>query len=187
MGGNIIFSSYRKEKEDIYFSSFWLPVITILFGLLCAIINFSYLGHFSYLVNIPIEKLPLSGTDLAFTTYPSALCMLPFPNFWSIIFFFILKLICLIGFVLGLPFVMEGGFYLFELVDDYASNVCFLIAFLECFIFNKYLGEDTIKVLIKKKTGKDIPQYVYDSINKFAPYSLISLFILCSFNSVKFF
>ncbi len=97
------------------------------------------------------------------------------------------KLICLIGFVLGLPFVMEGGFYLFELVDDYATNACFLIAFLECFIFNKYLGEDTIKVLIKKKTGKDIPQYVYDSINKFAPYSLISLFILCSFKSVKSF
>jgi len=41
-------------------------------------------------VNIPIDKLPLSGTDLAFTTYPSALCMLPFPNFWAIIFFFIL-------------------------------------------------------------------------------------------------
>lgn len=90
MGGNIIFSSYRSEKEDIYYSSFWLPILTILFGVLCAIINFSYLGHFSYLVNIPIEKLPLSGTDLAFVTYPSALCMLPFPNFWAIIFFFIL-------------------------------------------------------------------------------------------------
>lgn len=90
MGGNMIFSSYRKEKEDIYFSSFWLPMLTIIFGILCAIINFSYLGNFSYVVNIPIEKLPLSGTDLAFTTYPSALGMLPFPNFWAIIFFFTL-------------------------------------------------------------------------------------------------
>jgi solute carrier family 6 (neurotransmitter transporter) member 14 len=89
-GGNIFFSTFRKENEDVYLSSFWIPVITFLFGLLCSVINFAYLGHFSYLVEIPIEQLPLSGTDLAFITYPSALCMLPFPNFWSILFFFML-------------------------------------------------------------------------------------------------
>ena len=89
-GGNILFASYRKENEDIYLSSFWIPVVTILFGVLCAVINFSYLGHFSYLANIPIDQLPLSGTDLAFVTYPSALCMLPFPNLWSLLFFFML-------------------------------------------------------------------------------------------------
>lgn len=79
---------------------------------------------------------------------------------------------------------MEGGFYLFELVDDYATNACFLIALLECYIFTKYLGEDTMKDLIQKKTGKEIPQYVFDSINKFAPYSLGGLFLLCFLKSV---
>lgn len=64
--------------------------MTVLFGVLCAFINFSYLGHFSYLIGIPIEKLPLSGTDLAFVTYPSALCMLPYSNFWSVLFFVML-------------------------------------------------------------------------------------------------
>jgi SNF family Na+-dependent transporter len=90
IGGNILFASYRKENEDIYQSSLWIPIMTVLFGILCAFINFSYLGHFSYLIDIPIDKLPLSGTDLAFMTYPSALCMLPFSNFWSILFFFML-------------------------------------------------------------------------------------------------
>jgi SNF family Na+-dependent transporter len=90
IGGNIFFSTFRKDNEDVYQSSLWIPIITVLFGLLCSIINFAYLGHFSYLVDIPIEQLPLSGTDLAFITYPSALCMLPFPNFWSILFFFML-------------------------------------------------------------------------------------------------
>jgi len=119
MGGNIIFSSYRSEKEDIYYSSFWLPILTILFGVLCAIINFSYLGHFSYLVNIPIEKLPLSGTDLAFVTYPSALCMLPFPNFWAIIFFFILitlgmdSQVILIFFIFRIIFILKVRFLIF--------------------------------------------------------------------------
>ncbi len=90
IGGNILFSSYRKESEDIYKSSLWIPLMTIMFGILCAIINFSYLGHFSYKANIPIDKLPLSGTDLAFITYPSALCMLPYSNLWSVLFFFML-------------------------------------------------------------------------------------------------
>lgn len=89
-GGNIILASYRREHEDIYLSSFWIPTITFFFGLLCAFINFAFLGHFSYLVNIPIEQLPLSGVDLAFITYPSALCTLSFSNFWSILFFLML-------------------------------------------------------------------------------------------------
>jgi SNF family Na+-dependent transporter len=89
-GGNILFASYRKDNEDVYRSSLWIPVMTVLFGVLCAFINFSYLGHFSYLIGIPIEKLPLSGTDLAFVTYPSALCMLPYSNFWSVLFFVML-------------------------------------------------------------------------------------------------
>lgn len=96
------------------------------------------------------------------------------------------KLICIVGLLLGLPFVMEGGFYLFELVDDYSTNACFLISFFECYILTNYIGEDTLKNLIKKKTGKEIPQYVYDSINKFAPYSLGGLFVLSFLGSVIF-
>lgn len=95
------------------------------------------------------------------------------------------KLICIVGFLLGLPFVMKGGFYLFELVDDYATNACFLIALLECYMLTKYIGEDTIKVLIKKKTGKELPQYIYDSLSKFAPYSLGVLFCLSFLRSVN--
>lgn len=89
--------------------------------------------------------------------------------------------------MLGLPFVMKGGFYLFELVDDYATNACFIIAFLECYMLTKYIGEDTIKDLIKKKTGKELPQYIYDSLNKFAPYSLGALFALSFLKSVNSF
>ena len=94
------------------------------------------------------------------------------------------KLICVVGFILGLPFVMKGGFYLFELVDDYATNACFIIAFLECYMLTKHIGEETIKDLIKKKTGKELPQYIYDSISKFAPYSLGALFTLSFLKSV---
>lgn len=90
LGGNILFSSYRRENEDIYFSSFWIPTITVIFAIMCAVINFCFLGHVSHLVGISIDDLPLKGTDLAFITYPSALSLLPYPNLWSVLFFFML-------------------------------------------------------------------------------------------------
>lgn len=90
LGGNVLFASYKKENEDIYVSAFWIPIITMMFAVMCAVINFCYLGHLSYLINVNIEDLPLVGTDLAFITYPSALCLLPYPNLWAILFFFML-------------------------------------------------------------------------------------------------
>jgi SNF family Na+-dependent transporter len=90
IGGNTLFSTFRRENENIYQSSFWIPVLTILCGVLCSVINFCYLGHLSFIMDIPISLLPIKGTDLAFVTYPSALCMLPYPNLWAILFFFML-------------------------------------------------------------------------------------------------
>lgn len=90
IGGTILFSVYRKDNEDLYVSSVWVPILTASFGIFCAIINFCYLGHFSHVIGVPIEKLPLTGIDLAFITYPSVLCTLPYANFWSILFFFML-------------------------------------------------------------------------------------------------
>ena len=63
-------------------------------------------------------------------------------------------------------------------------------------IINKILCEkDLYKVFevsrsasqndIKKKTGKELPQYIYDSLSKFAPYSLGVLFCLSFLRSVN--
>ena len=90
LGGNILFASYRNETEDIYFSSYMIPLMTVGCGMMCSIINFCFLGHVSFISNIPIDNLPLKGTDLAFITYPAAISLLPYPNFWAIIFFIML-------------------------------------------------------------------------------------------------
>ncbi len=89
-GGNILFASYRNPSDNVYISSVYIPLITIACGFLSAIINFSFLGHLSYISNIPIDDLPLKGTDLAFITYPSVISLLPWPNVWAIIFFLML-------------------------------------------------------------------------------------------------
>ncbi len=86
-GVNILFATSRKQDENVYVSSFWIPMITAGFGLLCAVINFSFLGHLSKISGIPINKLPIAGTDLSFITYPGLLCKLENSNFWAILFF----------------------------------------------------------------------------------------------------
>lgn len=90
VGGNILFSKYRNRSDSVINSSVIIPIGTLCFGLLCAIINFCFLGNLSLETNIPVKDLPINGSDLAFVTYPAALSLLPFPNLWSIIFFLML-------------------------------------------------------------------------------------------------
>ena len=90
IGCNILFATSRKESDNIFTSSFWVPIITVSCGTLCAIINFCFIGHLSHITNIPINNLPLKGTDLAFITYPAILNAMPYSNFWALLFFIML-------------------------------------------------------------------------------------------------
>jgi SNF family Na+-dependent transporter len=74
-------------------------------------------------------------------------------------------IVCTVGFLLGLPFLAEGGFYLFELVDDYATLIsCFTVTFLEAYLVSKFIGVDVLKEIIANKTGKIVPEYVFFSL-----------------------
>lgn len=44
-------------------------------------------------------------------------------------------LICILGFLVGIPFIYNGGFFLFDLVDGVATLVSlFIVLFLEAFL-----------------------------------------------------
>jgi SNF family Na+-dependent transporter len=51
------------------------------------------MGHMSFETGVPIDKIPLKGPDLAFVAYPAALTMMPWSNFWSVLFFIIMVLL----------------------------------------------------------------------------------------------
>jgi SNF family Na+-dependent transporter len=85
-------------------------------------------------------------------------------------------IVCSIGFLLGLPFLSEGGFYLFELVDDYATLLsCFTVTLLEAYLVCKFIGIDVLKEIIANKTGKIVPQYVFLSLQYLCPITLTIL------------
>lgn len=46
--------------------------------------------YFSDVTGLPIASVATGGPALAFITYPEAIGMLPFPQFWAIIFFLML-------------------------------------------------------------------------------------------------
>lgn len=86
-------------------------------------IDFHCVNRFSYLVGItglPVSSVATSGPSLAFVTYPEAIGMLPFPQFWAIIFFMML-------FFLGLDSVvsiLEHQFCYWLLLIDSHFAVC---------------------------------------------------------------
>lgn len=84
------------------------------------------------------------------------------------------------GFLLGLPFITNGGFYLFELVDSTATTISmFIVLLLASFLVSRYIGIDVIQEIVANKTGKMIPQYILFSIKYICP---IALFVLIFFS-----
>lgn len=82
-----------------------------------------------------------------------------------------------VAFILGIPMVMNGGFYIFGLIDDSVTLVSsVLILFLESYIIAYYFGIDNLNEICANKTGFTIPKYVYFSWKILCP-SILFLFI----------
>ena len=73
----------------------------------------------------------------------------------------------------------NGGLYLFDLVDECASQISlFFLLFLQSFICSRYLGCDKIQELVKEKTGICLPLYLMFSVKYICPPSLLILTII---------
>lgn len=89
----IFMGSYRGMKEEIFKTSLRLTSLICLCGFLGAIAVFTVMGYVSEKLNIDIKDIPLSGPELSFVVYPTALTLLPLSNLWSILFYIIMILL----------------------------------------------------------------------------------------------
>ena len=89
---------------------------------------------------------------------------------------------------MGIPFITNGGFYLFTLVDQSASVIGgFLIILLEVYIVINDVGLDLLKEMNNNMTKRTIPGYIYLSLEKICPIYILILLITSIINSVFFF
>jgi SNF family Na+-dependent transporter len=80
---------------------------------------------------------------------------------------------------------MNGGFYLFTLVDECASMVTgFVVILLEIYIIMHELGSELIKEINNNATKKTIPEYVFYCLEKILPIYISLLIVLSIIEAV---
>lgn len=70
-----------------------IPIVNCGTSIFAGFVVFSVLGFMSEKTGISVATVATGGPGLAFVTYPEAIAMLPFPNLWAVLFFFMLFLL----------------------------------------------------------------------------------------------
>uniref|UniRef100_A0A672M2I5 Transporter n=1 Tax=Sinocyclocheilus grahami TaxID=75366 RepID=A0A672M2I5_SINGR len=86
-------SSYNKYNNDCYKDCIALCILNSSTSIFAGFVVFSILGFMAHQLGLPMEDLASSGPGLAFIAYPRALSLLPGPQFWSVLFFFMVLLL----------------------------------------------------------------------------------------------
>ncbi|XP_052231528.1 sodium- and chloride-dependent glycine transporter 1-like isoform X2 [Dreissena polymorpha] len=90
--------------------------------------------------------------------------------------------LCVILLLLDLPFTLNGGIYLYQLVDWYFAAFCVLIiSFLECFLIAWVYGANRFCNDIKLMVGRPPPLYIRICWCVFTPVILLTVFLIMCF------
>lgn len=101
-GGLIAFASYNKFHNHIYRDALIICFGNCLTSVFAGFVVFSILGHLAEILNKEVDQVVAEGTALAFVAYPQVVALLPVPQLWAFLFFFMLILLgldSLFGFI----------------------------------------------------------------------------------------
>lgn len=95
-GSIIMYSSYNKFNHNVTRDCHIITTMDYLTSLLAGFIIFGILGHLAHVMNVDIKDVTKSYMGLAFIAYPETVAKIEFiPQFFSLIFFFMLFLFCI--------------------------------------------------------------------------------------------
>ncbi|XP_046849414.1 sodium- and chloride-dependent GABA transporter 1-like isoform X2 [Xenia sp. Carnegie-2017] len=85
------FSSYNnRNNTTLYRDAVLISIVNCGTSIFAGFVIFSVVGNMAMLQGKSVEDVASQGPGLVFIVYPEALSKLPIPQFWSVIFFFML-------------------------------------------------------------------------------------------------
>lgn len=107
-GQLISLGSYNKYNTNIYKDVWLLSAFNSGTSFISGFAIFSILGYMAGERNMNIEEVAESGPGLAFIAYPRAVALLPCPQLWAILFFFMILLLGLDSQFVGLEAIITA-------------------------------------------------------------------------------
>ncbi|XP_069698614.1 sodium- and chloride-dependent glycine transporter 1 isoform X2 [Periplaneta americana] len=92
-GGIVNMASYNHFRNNNKWDSIVVPLVNCGTSIFAGFVVFSVLGFMSHKTGVPVSTVATGGPGLAFVTYPEAITMLPMPQLWALLFFFMLYLL----------------------------------------------------------------------------------------------
>ncbi|XP_067930581.1 sodium- and chloride-dependent glycine transporter 2-like [Watersipora subatra] len=89
-GGLITLASYNRFRNNIIKDTLVVTIGNSLTSIFAGFVIYSYIGHLADRLGVEVDKVSDGGTGLAFIIFPAAILTLPFPPFWSVLFFVML-------------------------------------------------------------------------------------------------
>ena len=106
-------------------------------------------------ISIQSQMIFIEGLSVSISQYSNSILSIKGGNI----------IICIFGFLFGIPFITQGGFFLLEWVDRYSTMIpLFLVILMETLIIVRTIGVRAIREIIANKTGMVLPGYVLASI-----------------------
>ncbi|XP_075875916.1 sodium- and chloride-dependent GABA transporter 2-like [Nelusetta ayraudi] len=133
--------SYNKHNNNCYKDAFALCLLNSATSFVSGFAVFSILGFMSFELGVDIATVAESGPGLAFIAYPRAVSMMPLPQLWSVLFFFMIiflgldsEFVCLEGLVTSISDLYPSFFF-----TGHRRKMLLLAISLLCFVVGLFL------------------------------------------------
>ena len=83
----VAYASYNKETQDVLGDAYITSIANSAISLFAGFVVFSILGYMATNTGLGIEEVVAAGPGLAFVVFPEALSLMPWGNFFSVLFF----------------------------------------------------------------------------------------------------